>query len=231
MEIVPFKYTNPFVNLKYEPTRIFYFGDTTIRIHQNVADRESISLHQNTGNVIWDGAYVLADYLDQHLDIKDLSTVELGAGCGLLSLLSLAKGAKTVVATDLPEHLDHIQLNVTENVKDSDHLSRIHVQSLAWGDAASGAALKVTQPDLIVASEILYLEDLHADLLRTLNALSTHSTRVLMSYKNRNMGEEKFFTRAKALRWNIEMVEARSLHKEFQTGEYRVFYMTRRSQS
>lgn len=60
-------------------------------------------------------------------------------------------------------------------------------------------AVLISPPyDLVLGSEILYLPQLHKSLVRTLDALchlpgSGRTTTVLMVYKQRGLGEERFF--------------------------------------
>ena len=150
--------------------------------------------------------------------------LELGAGCGLLSILAGRNGASKVVATDLDT--TQLEVNIKQNISNTTEGHLTMVKCLSWGDAKQAKALDF-QPDLIIGSEILYLFNLHDDLLVTLDALSSDSTKVLMSFKKRNLGEEGFLDKARARQWNVEFVKLSDLHRDFQTGDYIVFWMTR----
>ncbi|KAI9202930.1 uncharacterized protein BJ171DRAFT_511319 [Polychytrium aggregatum] len=70
------------------------------------------------GLQVWVGALVLADYILANASLFHNQTVlELGAGTGLVSIVSAVVGAKEVFSTDLGEHgiLDLIALNAEAN--------------------------------------------------------------------------------------------------------------------
>lgn len=54
------------------------------------------------GGEVWPGAYVLCSFLERHKTKYCVSrnVIELGAGCGLCSLLASELGAERVLATD-----------------------------------------------------------------------------------------------------------------------------------
>jgi len=69
------------------------------------------------GAAVWDGAYVLAAYLDAQPagSFKGLRCVELGCGCGLLALVLARLGAAAVYATDKPQHIVGPRVNAAKN--------------------------------------------------------------------------------------------------------------------
>lgn len=69
------------------------------------------------GAAVWDGAYVLASYLDAQPQgaFTGLRCVELGCGCGLLGLLLARLGAAAVYLTDKPQHIVGPRVNAAKN--------------------------------------------------------------------------------------------------------------------
>lgn len=103
----------------------YVFSDMEIRI------KESTDLY---GAVLWPSAMVLCHFLetnrDQH-NLTDKNVIELGAGTGLVSIVSSLLGAK-VTSTDLPDLLGNLQYNVTRNTK-----GRCHGADLGSGGGAA----------------------------------------------------------------------------------------------
>ena len=95
-----------------------------------------IDAAHNTALKLWDGAYILARYLEHLAALQPARwtgrrCVELGAGCGLTGLVAWVLGAD-VTFTDLPSALPHTQRCVTENVErlglsDTESAGRVRV--------------------------------------------------------------------------------------------------------
>jgi len=68
--------------------------------------------------------------------------MELGAGAGLPSILSVLLGAELVVATDFPDKqiIENLRRNVAANVPRLEQ-SKIHICAHRWGDIASSDAI------------------------------------------------------------------------------------------
>ena len=51
------------------------------------------------GSAVWDGSFVLAEYMQRKVDVKDKCVVEIGCGLGLVSIVLSLRNAY-VIATD-----------------------------------------------------------------------------------------------------------------------------------
>ncbi|KAG0377427.1 Protein-lysine methyltransferase mettl21c [Mortierella sp. AD032] len=112
--IIPWKYCNVYANNR-SPERLFLFQGQSVFIQQRLD--EKVTIDQNTGNVVWDGAYLMSKFLESHIgNLQGKSCLELGAGTGLVSIVAWLLGATHVLATDLPgPHTEHVQRNTGSN--------------------------------------------------------------------------------------------------------------------
>ncbi|KAF9126980.1 hypothetical protein BGW39_006195 [Mortierella sp. 14UC] len=81
----------------------------------------------------------------------------------------------------------------------------------------------------ILCSEILYLPKFHRALLKTLTKFADDQTVVLLLWKQRGLGEERFFDIASrpSTGWKVEYLDRTVLDIEFQDQPYGVAQMTR----
>ncbi|CAG8726327.1 23069_t:CDS:2 [Cetraspora pellucida] len=277
--LVLWKYNNPFSNYKRDPERIFVFNGFTLKISQKLSD--PIDITQNTGNIVWDGAYILSKYIVDHLNLdylvdtnrrRKIRFLELGSGCGLVGLVAWLTGGY-VVCTGIFNDIEHTKFNIKQNAeyvmnqqqdqleydggKDDvveDRSKNVHtkkmlqnldllnkddiqVHVLDWTslptaeDTTNPLHKSNIQPfDIILASEILYLPDLHKDLVKTIcyfshskpiNDQETSSkkemkceTRVLGIYKQRGLGEEQFFNIARIFgKFRVEWIDTNWIYQ------------------
>jgi predicted nicotinamide N-methyase len=134
------------------------------------------------GAAVWDGAYVLASYLDAQPPgtFTGLRCVELGCGCGLLGLVLARLGGAAVYLTDKPQLLTGPRVNAAKNKllaaqpppaagaqqqqqqqQQQPSAAVVQVCALDWEDqqtmAQSVAAIRAQgRVDVIVASDCIY---------------------------------------------------------------------------
>lgn len=108
---------------------------------------------------IWPASIVLGRFVRKY-DPLGKTMLEIGAGCGVCSLVASRYGFAKIILTDINgEALDFARANVEENgLADC-----IEVRKLDVG--APGLRLP-EKPDFICAAEVLYLPELHRPLLR-----------------------------------------------------------------
>lgn len=110
---------------------------------------------------IWPGSFVLGRLLRKY-EPEGKTLLELGAGCGVLSLVAARYGFARIVLSDIEEDaLRFARANVLRNgLQDQVEVRFVDV-------SAPGKDPRFPQGfDLIAASEILYLDDLHRPLLK-----------------------------------------------------------------
>ncbi|KAI8810382.1 putative methyltransferase-domain-containing protein [Cladochytrium replicatum] len=260
MALVPWSFKNIHADVKHLERRSFVFGNAVIELEQSYS--QQINREQNTGNVIWDGSYILARFIQDNLLLSTSVVVELGSGSGLGGLASAVLGANRVVLTDLDSQLPHLNANIERNKSVlSDNGAIIYSRSLDW--TSSDAPEVILQrlelekpPNIILASETVYLPSLHTAFVRCIQNMSDSNTRVafsshlkyppaftwskeeleaiysptlvLVTYKRRGFGEEAVQSIAKAKGFYVFEVPRAWLDKEFQNDEQYVFQLWRR---
>lgn len=142
-------------------------------------DKRNAGADGGFASTVWDSAIVLAKFIEKHQEkFRGLRVVELGAGCGLVSVALLHAGAARVVATDLPANTKLLRANVFSNApsgKDEGHAW--DVKALSWGKDAN-EALGDEPFDLVVSTDCMYVAESACLLADTLEALVGDRARV-----------------------------------------------------
>jgi predicted nicotinamide N-methyase len=144
------------------------------------------------GGIFWDGSYFISKYLLSNVfnsNIKIKNILELGAGTALPSLVSLVKGNYTVVTTDIPKLIPQINNIMELNKKCFNKESKSIVIDLSWEKNEDIEKVKKFMNnksfDLIIGSELVYLDDLFDDLINVIRTFSDENTFIILSYKVR----------------------------------------------
>ncbi|MBR4741653.1 MAG: 50S ribosomal protein L11 methyltransferase [Desulfovibrio sp.] len=112
---------------------------------------------------IWPGSFVLGRFL-RKFSCQDKALLELGGGCGIVSLAASKYGFASIVCTDINEDaLLFAKANVLKN-------NLQHLVEVKFLDVHAPTPTHADLPkfDCIAASELLYLEELHRPLIRFL---------------------------------------------------------------
>jgi protein N-lysine methyltransferase METTL21A len=153
-----------------------------------------------TGGLLWPAGEVLARYLltptaASHASVsllKDKKVVELGSGTGVVGLSCAAamgdcKHRGSLVLTDLHQVLPILRRNVDLN----DLADSVSVRALPWGE---GVPDDLTDCDVVLAADCVYLEHLFQPLIDTLQQLMVKEGAVAyLSYKKRRKADTRFF--------------------------------------
>lgn len=132
--------------------------------------------------------------------IRSRAVVELGTGCGLVSLAvaNLQQGDGRVIATDLQEVIDATLAATLKHNSPLGH--KIDSFVLPWGVPRATwppALAEIKGPLGIVASDVLYNPESHQsflDSLLDLISMSADPVPVFLTYKHRTQGDDAFFT-------------------------------------
>lgn len=176
----------------------YMFSDLEIRI------KESTDLY---GAVLWPSAMVLCHFLETNRDkynLTDKNVIELGAGTGLVTIVSSLLGAK-VTSTDLPEVLGNLQYNVMRNTKDRCKYIPL-VTELIWGQDVDKRFPRATHRfDYILAADVVYSHPYLDELMDTFDYLCQENTQILWAMRFRLDPENSFVDRFR-LRFNVEQL-------------------------
>ena len=144
------------------------------------------------GGIFWDGSYFISKYLLSDLfpkNSKIKTILELGAGTALPSLVSLVKSNYTVVTTDMPKLIPMINEIFDLNKKNFDKNAKYFVTELSWEKKEDIEKIKKLMDnkcfDVIIGSELIYLDDLFDDLINVIREFSNENTFIILSYKIR----------------------------------------------
>lgn len=173
------------------------------------------------GDHLWHCSPVLAAYLIRHSDLPgntgpSASIIDLGAGCGQISLAVASilggRSGQRILATDL---LEIVESTLAESIAANKSLSKhIELQALEWGKGLlslpNGFIKNAQQQSLIIlASDVLYNRDSHGVFLQTLLRLFEAvdgNAKAIVAYKHRVQGDSDFFDLAERAGLHFELL-------------------------
>lgn len=183
MALVPYEETAGVGLQKFhKPLATFSFANHTIQIRQ---DWRQLGV----AAVVWDAAVVLSTYLEMGaVELRGCSAVELGAGTGLVGIVAALLGAHVTI-TDRKVALEFLKSNVQANLPP--HIQpKAVVKELTWGQNLG--SYSPGEFDLILGADIIYLEETFADLLKTLEHLSSNRSVILLACRIRYERDNNF---------------------------------------
>ena len=145
------------------------------------------------GGIFWDGSFFTIKYLLNNvfnkLFINKIPNVlELGAGTAVPSIASLIRGSNTII-TDLPNYIPFLNEIIELNKNNFNKNSTFNILPLDWSKEKDIENIKKMNNnkafDIIIASELIYLDDLFDDLINVLREFSDENTFIILSYKIR----------------------------------------------
>jgi predicted nicotinamide N-methyase len=233
------------VQLSHGKTLTVKQNPTALRPPPSAAAGEAVRV----GCCVWDGAFVLAAWLDAQPAgmFAGKRCVELGAGIGLVGLVCARLGA-SVVLTDRQSMVVQARLNAAKNrlaAETPAHLKApgegcVTVQPLDWeapGAAAAVAALAAQPVDFVIATDCLYQDPNGTgprpdgtQLMAAAAGLCNTATRVFMTTEVRPEGLqqgllEAFLSAARADFKRVVRVAAEELPAAYRAQHVHVYEM------
>jgi hypothetical protein len=159
--------------------------------------RETSNSGLGTGLTVWDGSLVLAKHLEaRHATMAGLTVLELGCGPALAGLTAAALGADAIL-TDLEYALDGVRAAALVNA--GSLRGRVDVAELDWtAPAASSIATRARAADWVIASDVVWVEELIAPLAHTLGWLASRpgaAPKILIAHQSRTQRSDAAFAR------------------------------------
>jgi len=195
------------------------FAETSLVIKESQNQSVARGEDGGTGLNVWDGALLLARYLEKRPDIvRDKTVLELGAGCGLVGIASGVLGAKDVVMTDLPYALPLMRENVARNEAAwkvaTRPCRRMKCKECDWYRPPSLRTLfcddieEEVHVDVILVADCVWLSSLIAPLLQTLAAYANRAeTKVIITYQQRGREAHEEFLHGIHTLFNVVEVD------------------------
>ncbi|XP_078676462.1 protein N-lysine methyltransferase METTL21A-like [Branchiostoma floridae x Branchiostoma belcheri] len=150
------------------------------------------------GKRIWPGGEAFAEYLESgEIFLEDKKVIELGAGTGLVGIVASLLGADVTI-TDLPDILPCTAENVTSNTMDGQRCIckyQPKVRPLTWGKNLAAFPAHGVHYDYVIGIEVVYIEEVFEDLIKTIKYLSDKDTRILIGYQIRVKERDSKFVR------------------------------------
>lgn len=201
------------------------YAGTMLRI------REQVNQGTGTGLNLWDGAILLAKYLEQFPEnVQGKYVLELGSGCGMVGIAAAILGARKTTLTDLSYTLPIMKANVERNMSNIHIDHQIECAECDWFDPPPlvnlGFGVRATCCDdsttttcnvtVILIADCVWVDDLVAPLLRTLRLYTdddnANDCTVWISYQQRgSRAHELFWNGIHELFSSVVEVDIRSL--------------------
>lgn len=183
--------------------RFMTVGQHEVSIRQDPAN-------VTTGGCVWETAYLLAQWAMRELEPRleaharrsgpAVRCLEVGAGCGLLGI-SLADAGADVLLTETAAAMPNLEHNVAANPPQRIRGGSSATATLHWGDPAHIASAVARGPfDVLVGTDVVYVEEMVVPLLRTLWRCAGAGTTVWLCGQVRDPDAHAVLTR-EAPRW------------------------------
>ncbi|CAI5738068.1 unnamed protein product [Hyaloperonospora brassicae] len=200
------------------------------------------------GGSIWTSGELLAAYLElQRASYRSVfhgaCVVELGSGTGYVGLMVAACFRPAhVYLTDLHSHVHGLRRNVKRNAGAMRSDVQVHVSELSWGSSEQQTTLLETiasrttggtehsgaaQVDVIVGTDVAYLQELYDPLLQTINRLATSRTVILLGL-NRDDTGVAFFQQLERDGFEYYRIPDAKLPQEYWGRDFGLFDIRRR---
>ena len=248
--LVPFTYAGAEHKQTFlAPSRIFEFSN--LKRRRVKIKQEYKANGAGLGSAVWDGSFVLSEYMQREVDVNKKCIVEVGCGLGLVSVVLGMSGEENfIIATDGDSKLfPLLKKNFEHNLGTKKVNEKIAIQKLKWGnfsemDLVIDKCKEKNGIDLIVAADVVFEHDpekknvtdgLHLAnatfrlLHDTLEYLSVRTNKIhgkvpkiYLAYKQRYSREGSFFALAKKS-FHASIVPRRKIHRDFIKAKIKIF--------
>ncbi len=180
----------------------------------------------------WNSGIYLSKYLESHqIEFaasevgRPMKILELGAGTGIVGIVAskLFGSQAAVIITDLPDVVPNMQKNIDINHCTIDNIT---AASLVWGEGITNP--EFLHQDYILASDVVYYEELYEILIQTLVELTEFgtTTKIFICCEKRRKIENRFWKRI-AKYFVVKMVE-QIREEDCRHGYVTIYLLTRK---
>ncbi|KAH8147024.1 uncharacterized protein LAJ45_08823 [Morchella importuna] len=182
------------------------YGDIKLRLSD--PDKENNSLFSH---FLWNAGVQAAEMITEgEFDVKDQTVVEMGAGAGLPSIISVLAGAKQTVISDYPadEIISNISQNIDTNITSPPDRQRVSVAGHMWGELSDD--LCTANPGgftRVIAADCFWMDWQHDNLSKSIAHLLAKDGGLCLAIAGYHTGRAKvanFFDSAE--RAGLELV-------------------------
>ncbi|XP_010522582.1 PREDICTED: protein N-lysine methyltransferase METTL21A [Tarenaya hassleriana] len=210
----------------------------------------SLSLQQDNGSLhvgtsVWPCSLVLAKFAERWsslipdpnpyshlLDFRSTRhrrrAVELGTGCGAAGMAFHLLGLTDIVLTDIAPVMPALKHNLKRNKAALGKTLKTSI--VYWNNKDQIAALNPPF-DLVVAADVVYIEESVGQLVAAMEALVADDGAVLLGYQVRSPEADKRFWELCDVVFGIEKVPHDHLHPDYAYDEADVYILKKKKQS
>ncbi|EQC28606.1 hypothetical protein SDRG_13685 [Saprolegnia diclina VS20] len=180
------------------------------------------------GGSLWTSGRLMVDYFSRNgrarQQLQGASVLELGSGTGLVGLALACMGPASVVLTDLESHVAALQANIERNSARFSDETRVSVAALDWNTVSANDAM--VPLDWIVGTDIAYMPEFYAPLLKTLQLMAGPNTRILVGL-GRHDTDMRFFRLLQDAGFSYYKVSDELVSEEFRGKDFGLFEIQR----
>ncbi|GAB2214873.1 hypothetical protein Droror1_Dr00019238 [Drosera rotundifolia] len=203
---------------------------------------EALSIQQDNstmhvGTTVWQSSLVLVKFADRWssisdspysdlLDFRSKRGIEIGSGCGVAGMGLSLLGLTDLVLTDI----DAVMPALKHNLKRNKHvLKRLpKTARLYWGKKDQIEAVRPPF-DVVIAADVVYLEETVANLVETMEMLVKENGVVLLGYQVRSVEADRLFWEMCGRVFGVvEKVKKEDLDSEYRFEETDVFVLRKK---
>lgn len=187
--------------------------------------QERSEAEKGTGLITWDGAVVLAKYLEKNVQdvVVGKRILEVGSGTGVAGIAAAFLSPKHVLLSDLPYALHQLNLNVAASCHMEEEKTLVEVAELDWSRKETYPT--ATQFDVVIGADVVWLEELVVPLVTALSHLCTpEHTVLILSHQTRTLRADKLlFDELKLRGFDMSREPESQLHADYTTPRIGVY--------
>ncbi|KAJ0252604.1 hypothetical protein HA466_0117810 [Hirschfeldia incana] len=214
--------------------------ELTVNGTQLSIQQDNATMH--VGTSVWPCSLVLSKFAERWsttdssspnpyaelLDFRGRRAVELGTGCGVAGMAFHLLGLTEIVLTDMVQVMPALKHNLKRNKAALGKYLKTSVVS--WSNRDQISALNPPF-DLVIAADVVYIEDSVGQLVAAMEALMKDDGVVLLGYQIRSPEADKLFWEMCGVVFEIEKVPHEHLHPEYAYEEADVYIFRKKTKT